>query len=128
MAARTSSTEETIGSSSSTGAFGRGAQDGPDLRPEQVGPAQRQPDAAPAQEGVGFLADLDIRQALVAADVERADHQRPASERLGDRAIGGELLFFSGRLRAAQEQELGAQHAHALGAVLHGLHGLRRRC
>ena len=59
------------------------------------------------------------RQRLVGAGVERAHDQRPSVERLSDLPQRGGLLVLAGQLVAAQEQELRAQQADALGAELH---------
>ena len=91
-------------------------QNGTELRSEQVPPAQHHADAAPAEEWVGFRADLHVGQALVAADVQRADGQLTPAQRLGDGAIGGRLFLFVRRRGTPQKQELGTQHPHALRA------------
>ena len=64
---------------------------------------------------------------LVAADVERAHDQRQPVERphhLGQRLV---LLVLGRRLVAAEEQELGAHQADALGPGLDGRRRLARR-
>ena len=48
---------------------------------------------------------------LVAADVERADGQRPAAERVGNRLIGRLLLLLRRRVGTIEEKEFRAQQA-----------------
>ena len=66
-------------------------------------------------------------QRLVGAEVERAQHHRPALHRLGHVAVGLELLVLARQLVAVEEHELGAEQADALGARLeHFRHVLRQ--
>ena len=95
-----------------------GAEDGPELRPEQVSAAQHYSNAAPTELRIGLFANFDVRNGLVAADVQRADDERARTKRLGDRAICDELLLFARCGFAPQKQELGAQQADAFGATV----------
>ena len=105
--------------------LGGDAQDRPQLRPEQVGPGEREADPAAAEERVvlGLLAQEGQR--LVGAGVERPHDQRAAVERGGDLAQHGDLLVLVRRLGAVEEEELRAQQADALGALLDRLARLR---
>ena len=61
-----------------------------------------------------------VGQRLVPAHVQRADDEPTrGTERPGDGGVDLCLLLLGGRRLAPQEQELGAQQAHALGAQLH---------
>jgi hypothetical protein len=97
--------------------LGRDPQDRADLGAHDVRPRERQADPAAAEERVGLGVLGEERQRLVGADVERADHERAAVE--GGRDLGqrGVLLLLAGRVLAAEEEELRAQEADALGAL-----------
>ena len=100
--------------------LGGGPQHGAQLRGEQVGPGELQADAAAAEERVGLRLLGQRAQRLVGADVERADDERAAAEPARDGRVRLGLLVLVGQLVAVEEQELRAQQADALGAVLDG--------
>ena len=58
----------------------------------------------------------EVRQRLVAADVERAQRDPPPVERFGERAVDRDLLLDVGGVVPAEEQELGAHQAGEVGA------------
>ena len=64
---------------------------------------------------------------LVAADVERADHDGLPAERLDDVRVGLVLLLLVRHRRAADDEELGAHQADAFGAARRGARGLLRQ-
>ena len=68
------------------------------------------------RNGFGFGRESADRQ-LVAADVEGADDDRIALERLEHATIRAVLLVLVGHARAADDEELGAHQPHALGAA-----------
>ena len=93
------------------------------------GPAARSSSrsAADAEEGVGLDRQAEMRHLLVAADVERADDQRAAVQRLDHAAIGGVLVVLIGCVAALEEQEFGAHQPDAFGALGQGEGGLVRQ-
>ncbi len=123
FAARRSSSVAIIGNMIFTGPVTRRAVDGAELRQKQLGLAQAKPDAAHAEERIVLLRLRQIRHDFVAADVERADDERQAVERLRHRAVGLELLVLGRRRVALEKEKLGAQQADAFGAGFHGRGG-----
>ena len=95
-----------------------GPQDGAELRAEQVLLLEAEPDGAPAEERIHLLGDVDVREQLVAAEIERADDHRGRRERLGHPPVGGELFLLVRQVAAVDEQELGAKQADAGRAAL----------
>ena len=99
----------------------RGAQDGAQLRLEHRRFGQRQADRAQAERRVGLDAVgehlVEVRP-LVVAEVEGADGHRPPLHAAHDLAVGLELLVLAGHVAAAEEEELGAEQADALGPRL----------
>ena len=95
---------------------GRRFEECPELRLEQLGPSQAQPDAADSERRVHLRRAGQVRCRLVAADVERPEHDRPARDGLRDPAVQGSLLLEPGRDRAAHEQQLRPDEADPLGA------------
>src|SRR6266403_993603 len=61
-----------------------------------------------AEERVLLLRQRDVGHDLVAADVERAEDERPAVERVDHRGVGLVLLVLAGSRVPVEEQELGA--------------------
>ena len=99
----------------------------PQLRLEQLRMTEAEPESPASQEGVRLAGGTQVRNGLVAADVERADGEPAAFERVGDRGVDVELLVFVGWLGAVEEEELGAEEADAVGAVSHRLYGVVER-
>ena len=60
------------------------------------------------RNGFASRGHRQVGERLVAADVQRAQRDPPAAERLGDRRVDRLLLRDVGCLRAVEEQELGA--------------------
>ena len=107
----------------------RGAQDGAQLREEHLRLGEAPADGAQPHRRVGHGAAAAVadRDRLVGADVERAQHHRPAGHRLRHLPVSLELLVLARQVAAVEEQELGAEQAHALGARLQHLgHVLRQ--
>ena len=102
----------------------RSAVERAQLGHHQVVAPQCQARPAHAQEGVLFHGQIEVGHLLVAADVQRAHHQRLALQRLGHGAVGLVLVFLIGHGVALEEEEFGAHQAHALGAGLQRLGGL----
>ena len=91
------------------------AEDRAQLRAQQLRTVQQHADAALAEKRVVLARKRQVRQRLVAADVERADDQRPpAPERARDVAVDGQLLLLGRRRRPLKEQELRSQQADGL--------------
>ncbi|MNQ31016.1 hypothetical protein D3C85_443770 [compost metagenome] len=84
---------------------------------------QGQAHTAHAEEGILLFRHRPVGQGLVAAHIQGAGHQRAAVERIEHAAVLGLLGGQVRRLRVGHEDELGAQQAHALGALGHGLGG-----
>ena len=61
---------------------------------------------------------MQVRNLLVATDIERADDDGSTLERTGDLAVGVELLLLGGKLGGVHEQELGAEQTDSLGVVI----------
>lgn len=57
-------------------AIGSRAENGAQLRPEDLRMAERHADGAEAEEGIVLMRQLERRQLLVAADIQRADDER----------------------------------------------------
>jgi hypothetical protein len=91
-----------------------GAIDRAQLRAEHVEMVQSEADAAPAEERIRLVRDAEIRRDLVAAEVHRAEDDRPRVHALGDLAIGFELLLLRRQRVAVQIEELGAEQSHAV--------------
>src|SRR3569833_1385713 len=91
-------------------------QHGAQLHEEDFGMIERDADAAPAKKGIVFM-DREIRERLVAADIERAQHHRPRREGLQHLTIDAPLLLLAGEAVADHEGEFGAIEADALRAV-----------
>ena len=96
---------------------------GSDLRCDDPGVRRVGADRAEAEEGVAFLGEVQVRDRLVAADIEGADDHRARAGQACRRGEDLGLLVLGGRLRAVHEQQLGAEEADAFGArgerVLH---------
>ncbi|MER3390910.1 MAG: hypothetical protein RIC81_00135, partial [Microcella pacifica] len=89
-------------------------RDRPQLVVEHPGVAPRRAVAAHAERRVRLILGGQERQGLVAAGVERAQHDgapREGREHLG---VGLDLLVHGRRARAIEEAELGAEQAHTL--------------
>ena len=96
------------------------AHDRPQLGPEELGLGEAEADPATAEERVVLRLLAQERQRLVGARVERADHDRPPVEGLGDLGQDRDLLVLVRRVAAVEEEELGPQQPDALGALLGG--------
>ena len=88
------------------------------------GAGQREPDAPEAQERVELLADLDSGNLLVPSHIEGADHHEMVPEGAQHRPVGLVLLLLGDRTGSVEEQELGPEQAHSLGARFHGPGGI----
>ena len=93
------------------------ADDGAQLLFEQLGLFEAEADAAAAEERVGFGVAGEVRDVLVAADVEGPDGEPAAAEGVGDGQVAGNLFGLAGRFAPVEEEELGAQQPDAVGAV-----------
>ena len=79
---------------------GRRPQQRPQLLAQHGGPVEADADRAPAHRRVFLLLMGEIRQALVAADIERAEHDRPVAGKLEHPAVKLGLGFDIGIGRA----------------------------
>ena len=104
------------------------AEDRPDLAIEEARVLEREPDRAPAHEGVGLVASAEVRDGLVAAEVERADRRGSAGRGLDHLAVVLVLLLLVGHVLMGEEQVLGAEQAHARAAPRPSRRPGRRRC
>ena len=93
-------------------------QQGAELDLVLIGVIEAVADGAVTHEGVLFLHELEIRDLLVAAHVERTDDDRIALQGNSDLAIRVELLLLGGQRLGVHEEELGAEQADSLGIVL----------
>ncbi len=93
------------------------------LRLEKLGHGQRDTNRPPAPERVRLLWERQVGRRLVAADVQRANDDRPVAHNLRHVLVDGELLFLAGRRQPFLEEEFGAQEADAFGARFE-----RQRC
>ena len=98
--------------------LGRGPQHGPQLGLQEFRLFEGEPDAPDAEERVRLGRLRQVRERLVRADVERAEDQRSPFQSLGDAPVRRVLLVLAWHRVPLQEQELGAEEADALGAVL----------
>ncbi len=98
------------------GPEGARAEDRAELRLGEVGLVEQHAHAAPAEKRVGLA--VGERQHLVAAEVEHAKRGAARTHVLGDLLVDRVLLLFGERQAPPHEhQDLGAEQAHALGAV-----------
>ena len=91
----------------------RGPVAGAQLGHEELGPVRGEPQRPDAEERVVLDGHRQVRDRLVATDVEEPDRDRVAAERLDRLAVRGRLLVLGRRRRPLEEQELGAEQAHA---------------
>ena len=96
-----------------------GAQERAELHLEQLRLVEAHADRAPAEERIRLVRESAGRQ-LVAADVERPNHDRLAAERFDHPAIRAVLLFLVRHCRAADDEELRAHESNAFGAARRG--------
>ena len=89
---------------------------GPELVVEELGARQAEPDAADAERRVGLRPVGLPGGRLVAADVERPEHDRPLAHRLADPGVEVALLGDRWRRPPAEEQQLGPDEPDALRA------------
>ena len=75
------------------------------------------------RNGLSSFGKREIGHDFVAADIERADDQRKAVERVRHRAVGRELFVFSGRGLAFEKEKFGAQQTDAFRAGFDGARG-----
>ena len=106
--------------------MGARTEHGAELREEDVGPRKRETHRTEAERRVHLRRELEARGELVAADVERAQGDRPRRDRLDDGAIEVVLLVLGRERRAVDVEELRAVEADALGAMIEGEDGLGR--
>ena len=98
--------------------LGGGLQGGAQLDEQQLGAGERQAQPAHAEERVLLGRLAEVGQRLVGAGVERAQHQAPAAERRRRLRVGGAAARpRRARPVAAEEEELGAEEADAVGAL-----------
>src|SRR5262249_55840805 len=90
------------------------AQHRAQLHAQEIAPAQRDADAAPAQRGIGLRRCLEIRQGLVAADVEQAQRRLATLHALQHPSIQAVLLFLGRKLAALEIQEFGPKEPDAV--------------
>ena len=101
-----------------------GRQQRPHLGLEHFRARQGEANAAQAEEGVVLTRQRPVRQRLVAADIQRACHQRPPLERIQRLTVLGGLGGEVRRLRVRHEHEFGTQQADTLGTALDGVAGM----
>ena len=70
------------------------------------------------QKRVFFFVHVEIRNFLVAADIQRTDNDLFPLHFFGDLLIGGELFVLRRAGVAVHEQEFGAEQPHALAVVV----------
>jgi len=95
-----------------------GAEDGPQLGTKDVAFLEAEPDGAPAEKGVHLARDIQVREKLIAAEIEGADGDRVRLEPRGDGVVGLVLLFLRGQRVLVDEKIFGAEKADAIGAVI----------
>ncbi len=98
-----------------------GLEHGAGLQQKDFRVIERHPDAAPAEEGIFFL-DGEIRQALVAADIQGSHGHRQRMEGFELFAIDRHLLLLAGEAFLDHEGHFGAIQPNAFGASLLGAH------
>ncbi len=102
---------------------GGSPQDRPQLGQKQFRVLERQADAPPAHERIRFLVMMaQIRDGLVATNIERADRDLIVGRGRDDRAIGLQLFLFVRHVRVRQVQVFGAEQtdprsSHGLGRL-----------
>ena len=74
-------------------------------------------DATPSQKWIVLLGQRQIRQRLVATDIDGADDDRPAAGRHDHLPVDLELMLFGRRFRLFHEQHLGAEQTDRLGTM-----------
>ena len=98
-------------------ALDRRAQNRAQLVPKNLPFLETKPDGAPAQKGIEFLRHRQVREELVAAQVQRADDDRVGLQSRRHLAIHL-ILFLLGRQDLAIEVEIfRPEKAHALGSA-----------
>ncbi len=108
-----------------TGPCGAGHQNRFDLGAEYVPVVEGNPHRAPAHKGIVFLRRAEIRESLVAADIEGADGDRMAVESLDDSPIKKILVIAVGKIAARHVGEFGAVEADPFGAIASGQYQYR---
>jgi hypothetical protein len=103
---------------------GTGFQHRAHLREKNLRVIQRHTDATPTQKRVCLL-DREVRQRLVATDVQCAHRHRPWCKGLELFAVDQALLFLGRKAFAQQERDLRAVEPHTLGASPERTHQLR---
>ena len=103
------------------------AQDGAELHPEELGPGQAEADGALSEVGIALARQGEVGQRLVAAGVERPHGEWTPPQRLGGLEVERDLLLLARGLAPVEEEQLGAEDAHPLGAVHHRRPGVSRR-
>ena len=103
-----------------------GAVEGADLRVEELRPAEQQTHAAHAEERVLLVGKVQVRDALVPADVEGPDDEGSAAEGTQHGAVDLVLLVLGRGRVPLQEEELRAHQSDALAAHVDGLRDLGR--
>ena len=96
--------------------IGGDAQRRPQLREQELRMPQAQTDASDAEEGVLLRGEREVGELLVGAHVERAQGEGAAVELLSGRPVGALLLVLVRQVVGLEEEELGAQQPHAVGA------------
>ena len=94
--------------------------DGAQLDGEHLGLHVDEPDGTHAEEWIRLRLERQVRQGLVATDVEEPDHHRPAPECGEDARVGPPLHLLIRCRRAAEEHELGTQQTDRLGSAGEG--------
>ena len=120
LAARSSATPEISGNRICIGPTAPGAVEGAQLGPEHVLPLERVADRPQPHRRVGAARDAHRRRQLVAAQVQRAERDRPPADALERRDRVRVLLVLGGQLRALEVEELGAEQPDRLGAQIDG--------
>ena len=91
-----------------------GADEGAKLHPEQRRTVEPDAKSAPSERRVLLVYALHVGQELVAADVERAEGDRPLAGGVEDGAVKLLLRTWPGKARGEHELQFGAEEADRL--------------
>ena len=97
------------------------------MRLEHVAVLEAVADSTEAHEGILFFGETEIRDLLVAADVQCADDNGLALHDQRRLLVRLKLLVLGGELISVHKQELGAEQSHTLAVGVHRLGGVLGR-
>ena len=98
-------------------ALDSGAQDRAELGAENVPFLQAKPNRPPSQKWIHLLRHLQMREELVAAQIQRADDHRMRLQCRRHLTVSPELLLFVRQRLAVEEKIFRAEQPHALRAA-----------